>query len=105
MRFRIEHPAHPGAYAAYGHDRHLGFFVEVVGKHGRHLDYDATYPDYCGLEGALVFLSKAGFFALDDLHEALVRIEHEPEERLPASLRRISTVVWNFKNAADPEDA
>jgi hypothetical protein len=105
MRFRIEHPAHPDAYATYGHDPHLGFFVEVVGKHGRQLDYDATYKDYCGLKGALVFLSKAGFFAIEDLHEALVRVEHEPEERLPAGLRRISSVAWNFKNAADPENA
>lgn len=102
MKFRIEHPTHKEVHAEYGHDPHLGFFVEVHGRHGRRLDYDATYADYCGLEGALAFLAKAGIFALDDLYEALVRVENEDEEQLPEHLRQIVEAVWNFKRAANP---
>jgi hypothetical protein len=105
VRFHIDHPNQHGCYAVYGFDRHLLFFVEAHGKHGRHLDYDTTYGDYADLEGALLFMAKAGFFRLDDLHEALLRLEHEDEADLPPALRRVVEVVWNFKNAADPYDA
>lgn len=105
MRFKLDHPTKDGFYAVYGFDQHLLFFVEAHGKYGRHLDYDATYGDYANLEGALLFMARAGFFRLDDLHEALLRIEHEDEEDLPPALRRVIEVIWNFKRAADPYDA
>lgn len=101
MRFRLDHPIHPGVYATYGHDHALGFWIEVHGKHGRRLDYDALHGDYAGLAGGLAFLAKGGFFTLDDLYEALHHVEHEEEEEQPVHLRRIIIVVWNFKKAAD----
>jgi hypothetical protein len=102
MRFRLDHPVHTAVYAEYGHDRALGFFVTVRGKHGRRLDYDALHGDYAGLAGALAFLAKGGFFTLEDLYEALLHVEQESEEDLRSGLRPIALVVTNFKVAADP---
>jgi len=101
MKFEIQHPTHHTMRAEYGFDEHLDFFVEVIGKHGRRVEYDARFGDYADLVGAIAFLAKAGFFASSDVTEALVKIEHEDGAYLPEHLRRIVDVVWNFKSTAD----
>lgn len=103
VRFRLDHPTQQTCYADYGFNLRSRYFVEAHGRYGRSLFYDVTFGDYDGLVGALAFLSKAGFFRIADLHEALRRLEQQ--EELPPAPRRVIEVVLNFRRAGDPYDA
>ena len=107
--FRLRHPQRPGVVADYGYDgpSGRGFFVDVR-EGGALIDrYDATYATSASydrqrpLDGALRFLATWGFYAADDLEEALGRLLHELPREMPRRLRRIALVVLNVKSAAD----
>lgn len=105
MRFRLSHPNESHVSAVYGFDHGLdGYFVEVLRRRKVTKTYDPLMPGYNTerpLWGALVFLASEGFYTKEELHEALLALEHHDLTELPALLRRVAEVVTNLK--ADSE--
>lgn len=104
-RFRVNHPAGPGAYAWAGVDHVLGFFVEVrgLGKRKTYDAFDLGYNRERPLWGALTFLLSQGFYTRQDLESALCRHQNG-EPRLPelGSGEDIAMeFIVKFKGAAD----
>jgi hypothetical protein len=105
MRFHIRHPQDAEGRAAYGYDgpSGLGFFVHATLR-GVAVRYDGRAPSYDHdrpLDAALRWMAAQGFYTVDDLEEAIVRLQHDLIEEMPRRYGRIARVVWNFKRAAD----
>ena len=96
----------PQGRAWYGYDvgpSGLGFFVHAA-LSGGEVRYEGRAPSYNHerpLDGALRWMAAHGFFAEDDLEEALGRIQHDLIEEMPRRLRRVARVFLSFKRAAD----
>ena len=102
-RFRVEHPTREGTYAMYGHDRFLGFFVEVF-RDGREspiksLDTFTNENKPVHLIDCLDLLASEGFFlgGHGSLEDALLYYKHEEPEHGTAEALRIVKVIEGFK--------
>lgn len=105
LRYRLRHPHDAQGRAAYGYDgpSGLGFFVHAT-LSGGEVRYDGRAPSYNHerpLDGALRWMAAREFYSVDDLEEALGRLQYDLIDEMPRRLRRIARVLINFKRAAD----
>lgn len=106
MRFKIQHPEDISLHAAYGWDRALGYFVDILPRRALEIprvEYDALQPCYDQrrpLRGALDVLVRHGFIVRHHLDEAFESMQYVDHQDMEESVRRCAEVLENFKSAA-----
>jgi hypothetical protein len=100
-RFRIDHPTNPHLHVIAGADHMLGFFVELRREDRsrpiKSLDL-FTLGRAVTLQDCFEFLIEHGFFTGEELHDALIAIQHG-EEDVPSGVHRVMDIVMEFKAA------
>ena len=102
-RFTVELP-HGGGEVTYGFDATLGGYRAEVRRPGRRLvEYDLLHPIECKfqrpLEGLCFLLVKHGVFTEEELHDALLHLEHPAEGRLSRGTQLAVAIVATLKSA------
>jgi hypothetical protein len=101
VRFELEHPNEDYVKAVYGHDKVIGFFVEVQVRDKPLLAYDSTRSGYRHLQGAVDLLTEADFFTVVDVANAHQWLRYLMHEEVPdEDTRRAAEVIENMRKAA-----
>ena len=101
MRFEIRHPDIETMKAAYGHDRAIGWWIEVRDG-GRLLEsHDALDPGGTTPASVMGVFTKHGFFTLDDVSAAADEMQAALAEEIEdQAIRTAATVIINLRQAA-----
>ena len=106
-RFRLDdHPFDPELWAEYGFDPDplVGYFVHCFHGDDILVFYQASEPNYdCErpIAGALEFLVRMDFFPERELRDALAALAAPEPMRVSPGVRRVMSVVRNFRSAGD----
>ncbi len=101
--FRLEHATESEAFAEYGLDHAVGYFVSVKRPKQRRIEYDRLQPGYADLEGALRFFVTHGFFDQEALEDAKIWLADDAGEGATTpDVFRAATVICALKEWSPP---